>query len=153
MGGFQQSRTRGADSGDLNLARHLLGRSFFLRGTPAPGRGYGARFTVPTINLAPYPELLPANGVYVTCSRSEVANGSPSPTSATVPPSAPIRLPSKRHILDFEPLPLDESTPLKLTFLHRCAQSARWPDPAALKAQIAKDVAHARRWFALACPR
>ena len=33
---------------------------------PRSGRGYGTRYTVPTINLAPYAELLPANGVYIT---------------------------------------------------------------------------------------
>ncbi len=46
--------------------RALLGRSFAIIGTPASGRGYGTRYTVPTINLAPYAELLPANGVYIT---------------------------------------------------------------------------------------
>jgi FAD synthase len=30
------------------------------------GRGIGGTLTVPTINLAPYQELLPPNGVYVT---------------------------------------------------------------------------------------
>ncbi len=50
----------------MNQARALLGRPFSIDSTPAPGRGYGTRYAVPTINLAPYPELLPANGVYIT---------------------------------------------------------------------------------------
>jgi riboflavin kinase/FMN adenylyltransferase len=53
-------------AGDLRRAKWLLGRPFSVVSTPARGRGIGARLTVPTINLAPYPELLPANGVYVT---------------------------------------------------------------------------------------
>src|ERR1019366_9866628 len=53
-------------AGDVSHARILLGRPFSVDSTPAPGRGYGSRHTVPTVNLAPYPELLPANGVYVT---------------------------------------------------------------------------------------
>ena len=53
-------------AGDMTTARALLGRPFSIRSTPAPGRGIGSRLTVPTINLAPYSELLPANGVYVT---------------------------------------------------------------------------------------
>jgi riboflavin kinase / FMN adenylyltransferase len=50
----------------LSEARALLGRPFSIDSTPAPGRGYGTRYTVPTINLAPYAELLPTNGVYIT---------------------------------------------------------------------------------------
>src|ERR1035441_8416757 len=61
------SRTRKLiAAGDVSRARTLLGRPFSVDSTPAPGRGYGSRHTVPTVNLAPYPELLPANGVYVT---------------------------------------------------------------------------------------
>src|SRR6202041_3349800 len=52
--------------GDVNRVRALLKRPFAITGTPASGRGYGTRYTVPTINLAPYAELLPANGVYIT---------------------------------------------------------------------------------------
>ena len=52
--------------GDVSHVRALLGRPFAILSTPASGRGYGTRYTVPTINLAPYAELLPANGVYIT---------------------------------------------------------------------------------------
>src|SRR5579862_419917 len=53
-------------AGEISCARVLLGRPFSIRSTPARGRGIGSRLTVPTINLAPYDELLPTNGVYVT---------------------------------------------------------------------------------------
>ncbi len=52
--------------GSISQARALLGRPFSIDSTPAPGRGYGTRYAVPTINLAPYAELLPAHGVYIT---------------------------------------------------------------------------------------
>ena len=66
-GPISSSRIRALISaGDVSHARALLGRPFAIRSTPASGRGYGTRYTVPTINLAPYPELLPANGVYIT---------------------------------------------------------------------------------------
>jgi len=55
--------------GQVHLARHLLGRVFSLLSTPVHGRGYGAKYTVPTINLAPYSELIPQNGVYVSRTR------------------------------------------------------------------------------------
>ena len=53
-------------AGDVRRARWLLGRAFSVDAPPATGRGVGSRLTVPTINLAPYAELLPAIGVYVT---------------------------------------------------------------------------------------
>lgn len=136
--------------GKLNLARHLLGRNFFVRSTPAPGRGYGARYTVPTINLAYYSELLPANGVYVT--ELEV-NGRAWHSVTNIgnrPTFGADSFAVETHILDFEPMPLDEQSPLKLTFLHRLREERKWPNADALKAQIMKDVTRARRWFQLA---
>src|ERR1700684_2464807 len=38
--------------GRVSRARHLLARPFCILGTPGRGRGYGSKYTVPTINLA-----------------------------------------------------------------------------------------------------
>jgi riboflavin kinase/FMN adenylyltransferase len=140
-------------AGDMSQARALLGRPFSIDSTPAPGRGYGTRFTVPTINLAPYPELLPANSVYVTTLRvgdetfEAVTNIGNRPTfgadSFTV----------ESHLLNFHPLSLDEQTPLRLTFLKRLRPEHRFPSPEALKAQIGLDVTRARRLFTLCSTR
>ena len=136
-------------AGKLNQARVLLGRRFALRSTPAGGRGYGTRYTVPTINLASYPELLPAIGVYVTTltiageAFQAVTNVGNRPTfgedSFTV----------ESHLLNFHPIDLHEDTPLELTFLYRLRPEIRWPSPDALRAQIGKDVARAQRYFHL----
>ncbi len=136
-------------AGRLNQARHLLGRRFAIRSTPASGRGYGTRYTVPTINLAPYPELLPAFGVYVTHltvageTFQAVTNVGNRPTfgadSFTV----------ESHLLNFHPIELNEATSLELSFLHRLRPEIRWPNPEALRAQIGKDVARANRYFHL----
>ncbi|WP_263383771.1 riboflavin biosynthesis protein RibF [Granulicella arctica] len=136
-------------AGEVASVRALLGRPFSIDSTPAPGRGYGTRFTVPTINLAPYPELLPANGVYVTTLQvgtelfEAVTNIGNRPTfgadSFTV----------ESHLLNFHPIALDEATPLRLTFLKRLRPEIRWPNPEALKAQIGLDVAQAKRLFHL----
>ena len=53
-------------AGRVSAAARLLGRHYSVQGAIAPGRGIGKRQTVPTLNLAPYPELLPLRGVYVT---------------------------------------------------------------------------------------
>jgi riboflavin kinase/FMN adenylyltransferase len=51
------------------------------------------------------------------------------------------------HILDFEPIEIDETTPIELEFLLRLRGEMEWPSPEALKAQILKDVARAQRYF------
>src|SRR6202044_2963844 len=52
--------------GRVSRARHLLARPFSILGAPGRGRGYGTKYTVPTINLARYEELVPKDGVYIT---------------------------------------------------------------------------------------
>jgi riboflavin kinase/FMN adenylyltransferase len=54
------------------------------------------------------------------------------------------------HILDFAPMELGEETPIELEFLLRLRGEIQWPSPEALKAQIFKDVARAKRYFRLA---
>lgn len=139
--------------GDVSHVRALLGRPFAITGTPASGRGYGTRYTVPTINLAPYAELIPANGVYITTlaigsdasaeTFDAVTNVGNRPTfgadSFTV----------ESHLLNFHPIALDEQTPLTLTFLKRLRDERRFPSPEALREQIFRDVATAKRYFSL----
>ena len=137
-------------AGQISHARALLGRPFSVQSTPTSGRGFGTRYTVPTINLAPYPELLPGNGVYATTLRvgqqtfQGVTNVGNRPTfgedSFTV----------ETYLFDFHPIELTESTPLELTFLLHLRPEQRWPSPEALRAQIMKDVDRAQRFFSLA---
>ncbi len=58
--------------GRVSRARHLLARPFSILSTAGRGRGYGSKYTVPTVNLARYEELVPKDGVYVT--RTRVGN-------------------------------------------------------------------------------
>jgi riboflavin kinase / FMN adenylyltransferase len=44
---------------------------------------------------------------------------------------------------------LDEQTALRLLFLRRLREERRWPSPEALKEQIMRDVAQARRYLHL----
>jgi riboflavin kinase/FMN adenylyltransferase len=141
-------------TGQLGEARALLGRSFAIRSAPAPGRGYGTKYAVPTINLAPYADLLPANGVYITTLR--IGDGPDSRlfrgvTNAGNRPTFGVdSFAVETHLFDFEPLELTESTPLELTFLHRLRPERRFDTPELLRAQIGLDVRKALRYFALA---
>ncbi|MEO6806750.1 MAG: riboflavin biosynthesis protein RibF, partial [Edaphobacter sp.] len=142
--------------GDVSHVRALLGRPFAIASTPASGRGYGTRYTVPTINLAPYAELLPANGVYVTS--LTIGSGKLGTQSETFdavtnignrPTFGVDSFAVESHLLNFHPIALDESTPLTLTFLHRLRPEMRWPNPEALREQIGRDVAKANHYFSL----
>jgi riboflavin kinase/FMN adenylyltransferase len=137
-------------AGQLPEARALLGRSFAVRSTPASGRGYGTRYAVPTINLAPYADLLPANGVYITTLQVSddklfrgVTNIGNRPTFGADSFAV------ETHLLDFQPVDLTESTALEMTFLHRLRDERRFDSTDALRAQIGRDVAKANRFFAL----
>ncbi len=155
-------------AGDVSAAHRLLHRPFSIRGTPASGRGYGTRYTVPTINLAPYPELIPAHGVYIT--RLHIGSSVPaSPGRTPAEPATNIASQTfnavtnignrptfgadsftiESHLLDFHPVDLSETTPLDLCFLHRLRDEQRFPTPEALLTQIKQDVATANRFSRL----
>jgi riboflavin kinase/FMN adenylyltransferase len=160
---YKPLRVRGMDAsssrirqlvsaGDVRRARWLLGRPFSILSTPAPGRGIGSRLTVPTINLASYDGLVPAAGVYVT--RMAIGAGTPdelcfdSVTNVgTRPTFANASFAIESHLLDFRPVTLEETTPLRLTFLARVRDERQWPSPEALREQIGRDVAAARRYL------
>jgi riboflavin kinase/FMN adenylyltransferase len=140
-------------AGNVSAARALLGRPFAIDSKPAPGRGYGSRYTVPTINLAPYSELLPAHGVYVTT--LAVGSGPSAQIFDAVtnvgnrPTFGADSFAVESHLLNFQPLDLTEQTPLRLTFLRRLRDEQRFPSTVALRDQIALDVTRARRYLAL----
>jgi riboflavin kinase/FMN adenylyltransferase len=120
------------------------------RSTQAKGRGIGTRLLVPTVNLAPYEELLPAFGVYVArltvggrCFQA-VTNVGNRPTFGEASFAV------ESHILDFEQIEMDDRTPIDLEFLLRLRGEIKWPSTEALRAQIFKDVAKAKRYFRLA---
>ena len=140
-------------AGELSTARHLLGRNFAVQSSPVRGRGYGTQYAVPTVNLAPYPELLPGNGVYVTEMRIGAGEAAVKFESVTNVGNRPTfgedSFTVESYLFQFRPIALDESTPIELTFLKRLREERKWPSPEALKAQIGIDVKRAERWFAL----
>ncbi len=139
--------------GNVSAARRLLGRPFSIDSTPARGRGYGTQYAVPTINLASYDELLPANGVYITDLR--IGEGPDAITFEGVtnignrPTFGEDSFAVETYLLRFHPVTLSETTPLRMTFLKRLREERKWPSTEALRQQIGLDVARAEHWFAL----
>ena len=135
--------------GNVSKARHLLGRVFSIFSTPGRGRGYGHKYTVPTINLSRYDELVPKNGVYIT--RSRIGDECfDSVTNVGVRPTfGPDSFAIESHLLNFHPIELQASTPLELQFLKWLRPEMKFPSVDDLRTQIAHDVQKARRFFHL----
>jgi riboflavin kinase / FMN adenylyltransferase len=135
--------------GRVSRARHLLARPFGILSTPGRGRGYGSKYTVPTINLARYEELVPKDGVYITCTRvgterfDSVTNIGNRPTFGTE------LFAIETHLLNFHPLELTPETEVEISFLDRLRDEVKFPSVEALREQIARDVKKARRYFHL----
>ncbi len=136
-------------AGDVRRARWMLGRPFAVLSTPARGRGIGTRLLVPTVNLAPYDGLLPAFGVYGSRLKIEGRAFQSVTNVGNRPTFGEASFAVESHILDFEPVDLGEQSPIELEFLLRLREERQWPSPEALKAQIFKDVARAKRYFRL----
>jgi riboflavin kinase / FMN adenylyltransferase len=137
-------------TGGVSRARHLLGRPFAILSTAGRGRGYGSKYTVPTINLSRYDELVPQDGVYITRTRvgkecfDSVTNIGNRPTFGD--DSFAI----ESHLLNFHPIELLATTEVEIFFLQRLRDEIKFPSVDALCAQIARDVHRARRYFHLA---
>ena len=141
-------------AGDVSQARALLGRPFSVESTPAHGRGFGTRYAVPTINLAPYGEQLPAHGVYITTLAVSIGSGPDEVFEGVTnvgyrPTFGEDSFAVETHLLNFHPIALSAHTPLRLTFVHRVRDERRFESPEALRAQILRDVRGAQRFFAL----
>ncbi len=134
-------------NGKVARARQLLARPFSILSTAGRGRGIGHRYTVPTINLSKYDELVPADGVYITWTRvghecfDSVTNVGNRPTFG--PDSFAI----ETHLLNFHPIDLTPETEVEIYFLQRVRPEIKFPSVEALREQIAKDVHRARRYF------
>jgi len=135
--------------GNVSRARALLGRPFSIISTPGRGRGYGRQYTVPTVNLARYDELVPANGVYITWLRvagecfEAVTNVGNRPTFGEE------SFAIESHLLNFHPIELQPETELELIFLKWLRPEIKFPSVDALREQIGKDVERAKRYFRL----
>jgi len=134
-------------AGSVTHAGRLLGRPFVLTGEIVPGTGTGRRFTFPTLNLNPDQELLPARGVYITRtllegeakSRRSVTNVGMRPTFNGASLSV------ETHLLDFS----GEVTAkrMEVRFWKRLREEKKFSGPEELRAQIARDIATANRYF------
>jgi riboflavin kinase/FMN adenylyltransferase len=137
------------NDGRVSRARHLLARPFSILSTPGRGRGYGSKYTVPTVNLSRYEELVPKHGVYITRTRvaqecfDSVTNIGNRPTFGA--DSYAI----ETHLLNFHPIELAPDTEVEIHFLDRLRDEIKFPSVEALREQIGRDVKKTQRYFQL----
>jgi riboflavin kinase/FMN adenylyltransferase len=136
-------------AGDVRRAQSLLGRPYTLRGVVARGAARGRALGFPTANLAPPPRLLLADGVYAARAAWD-GESAPAVVNVGVRPTfdGGQRL-VEAHLLDVAPELYGRR--LTLAFRDRLRPERRFGSVEALRAQIAEDVASARR--VLGAPR
>jgi riboflavin kinase/FMN adenylyltransferase len=134
--------------GDAGGAAALLGRPHCIEGRVVPGDGRGRTIGVPTANLKPATETLPALGVYAAwcwpgLARTAIAavvNIGRRPTFGGGAVSV------EAHLLDFA---LDlYGEPMSLSFVARLRGEQTFSGPDALVAQIQEDIRAARHLLA-----
>ena len=140
--------------GRVNFAGRLLGRPFSVSGPIVRGSGIGRQQTVPTLNLAHVdrtldgqpPRQLPKGGVYVT--RTRVAGGEHESVTnvGRKPTFGEHELTVEPYLLDYRGGHIDADT-MEIQFLHRLRDERKFPDAAALKAQIMRDVGRSLGYF------
>ncbi len=136
---------RAVTSGEVELARELLGRPFAISGRVIRGDGRGAGLGFPTANLHTESELIPADGVYVT---RLTVDGSPRDAVTNVgsrPTFEGASFAVESHLL--QPAGDLYGQGVEVRFLARLRQEIRFESADQLRKQIAADVARARRFF------
>src|SRR3954470_24268687 len=137
-------------TGDIRRARFLLGRPFSIQSTAGRGRGYGSKYTVPTINLSRYEEMVPRDGVYITQTRVDQECFNSVTNEGNRPTFGDESFAIETHLLNFHPLELRPDSEVELHFLDRLRDEIKFPSVEALKQQIGRDVKKAQRYFSLA---
>lgn len=131
--------------GRVEHTARLLGRPFELTGEIRRGTGQGSRLVFPTLNLTVEQGLLPGKGVYAT--ETEVrGRWYRSATNIGVRPTfagGPLSVES--HLLNFSKK--IRGGVMKVRFWKRLRDERKFSGPEALRAQIAKDLARAQRFF------
>ena len=136
---------RAVEAGDFAGAAGMLGREYTILGTVAKGERIGRTLGFPTANLSAHNEQFPPNGVYaVEVARNSetlrgVANIGVRPTIANAGGERVFEV----HLFDFSADLYGED--LEVTFREFLRPEQKFPSLEALRDQIARDAAQARR--------
>ena len=134
-------------AGNLDAASQMLGRAYSLAGPVMRGDQLGHELGFPTANLDVTGLVLPPEGVYTAQARvagqahRAVVNIGRRPTVKA--PTAQVRV--EAHLLDFKGDLYGQE--MEITFTDKLRDEKKFPSLAALKEQIARDIAEANSRF------
>ena len=134
-------------SGNLDAASQMLGRPYAISGRVVAGDGVGRKLGFPTANLDAAGLVLPPNGIYLgiakigTKSQPVALNIGFRPTLATGGPQLRV----EAHLLDFTGDLYGQE--LEIEIGDKLRDERKFGSLEELKAQIARDVAEAKRRF------
>ncbi|HEU4509624.1 MAG TPA: bifunctional riboflavin kinase/FAD synthetase [Pyrinomonadaceae bacterium] len=132
--------------GQVNLARHMLGRPYGVEGRVERGSERGHLLGFPTANLHPHNRVIPRNGVYVTATliegqwRRSVTNIGLRPTfgDATEPSV-------ETFVMNWDGDLYGDV--VRVRFLYRLRDEKKFTSVEQLKSQIMRDVDRANSYF------
>ena len=136
---------RAVSEGRVEDAARLLGRPYALSGQVVTGTGTGSREVVPTLNLAPEQELLPANGVYATEARVGQRWCRAATNVGVRPTFNGTGITVESNLFDFNERVT--SGEMEVRFRKRIRGEKKFGSAAELKAQIARDLDQVRGFF------
>jgi riboflavin kinase/FMN adenylyltransferase len=136
------------EAGRVSLAARLLQHPYALQGEVVNGRGVGSAQTVPTLNLAPTSEELPASGVYVTRTTDlDAARAWNSVTNIGYRPTFGASGQVSIETFLLEGLEGGAPRHIRVEFLWRVRPERKFDDAPSLKVQILKDARTAQAYF------
>lgn len=141
---ISSSRIREAVAkGQVALAERMLGRSHRLRGLVVPGDGRGRTIGVPTANVDPVTELLPARGVYAVRLVDAAGAVHAGVANLGVRPTFNLRTYTVEvHLLDYEGDLYGQQ--VSVDFVARIRSEQRFSGAEELVARIRQDILLAR---------
>ena len=132
--------------GQVNLARHMLGRPYGVEGRVERGSERGHLLGFPTANLHPHNRVIPRNGVYVTATliegqwRRSVTNIGLRPTfGEATEPSV------ETFVMNWDGDLYGDV--VRVRFLYRLRDERKFTSVEQLKTQIMRDVDRANNYF------
>jgi len=129
----------------MEEAKRFLSRPFAVQGTVVRGEQLGGKLGIPTANIKPENEVLPANGVYVTVALTNSKHYFSVTNVGLRPTVGGKKLTVEAHLLDFDG-DLYENK-MELQFLAKLRDERRFAGIEELKQAIRSDIESTRDYF------
>ena len=129
-------------AGDMKAAARLLGRPYNVSGIVVPGKKRGSILGIPTANIKPEKELIPAQGVYAVISHLAEGRYRGVLNIGFNPTFSDADLSVEAYLLDFDGDIYGKK--INILFIDRIRNEIKFENPELLVKQIRKDIDDAR---------